>query len=58
MSHDGLMNFYQTNFQLMQHHNYSLKDIEEMLPYEREIYIGLLKNFLKEQEEQQAAQQR
>jgi len=49
MSQDNLMNYYQTNFQLMQHHNYSLTDIEGMLPYVREIYVGLLSNFLKEQ---------
>ena len=26
----------------MQHHKYSLSDIEEMMPWEREIYVGLL----------------
>ena len=35
----------------MQHHNYSLTELEEMIPWEREIYIGLLMNFLKEEEE-------
>ena len=28
-----------TNFAMMQHHNYSLSDIENMMPWEREIYI-------------------
>ena len=36
---------------MMQHHNYSLTELEEMLPWEREIYVGLLMNFLKEEEE-------
>ena len=36
---------------MMQHHNYSLTELEEMIPWEREIYIGLLMNFLKEEEE-------
>lgn len=53
MSHDSLMNHYQTNFQLMQHHNYSLTDLENMIPYERMIYVQLLENFLKEQKELQ-----
>ena len=35
----------------MQHHNYSLTELEDMIPWEREIYIGLLMNFLKEEEE-------
>ena len=35
----------------MQHHNYSLTELEEMLPWEREIYIGLLMNFLKEEKD-------
>ena len=26
----------------MQHHNYSLTEIENMLPWEREIYVSLL----------------
>jgi len=34
---------------MMQHHNYSLTELEEMIPWEREIYVGLLMNFLKEE---------
>ena len=36
---------------MMQHHNYSLTELEEMIPWEREIYIGLLMNYLKEEKE-------
>ena len=36
---------------MMQHHNYSLTELEDMIPWEREIYIGLLMNFLKEEKE-------
>ena len=36
---------------MMQHHNYSLTELEDMIPWEREIYIGLLMNFLREEEE-------
>ena len=36
---------------MMQHHNYSLTELEDMMPWEREIYIGLFMNFLKEEEE-------
>ncbi len=34
----------------MQHHNYSLRELDEMMPWEREIYVGLLIQFLKEEE--------
>jgi len=36
---------------MMQHHNYSLSELEEMLPWEREIYIGLLLKFIEEEKE-------
>jgi hypothetical protein len=39
------------NFSLMQHHDYNLNDIESMLPFEREVYVSLLMNHLKEEEE-------
>lgn len=42
---------YQLNFALMQHHKYSLTEIESMIPFERDIYVTLLKNYLEEQEE-------
>jgi hypothetical protein len=44
------MNYYQTNFALMQHHNYSLSELENMMPWEREIYVALLTNLIKEEE--------
>ncbi len=51
--HDSLSNMYQLNFALMQHHNYSLTELENMIPFERDIYVTFLKNFLEEQEERQ-----
>ena len=36
----------------MQHHQYSLYDLENMIPWEREVYIGLLMQYLKEEKEQ------
>jgi hypothetical protein len=57
MMHDSLANMLQTNFQMMQHHQYSLHDIENMIPWERQIYIGLLVNHVKEQNEQTKQQE-
>ena len=36
---------------MMQHHNYSLAELENMIPWEREIYIALLLKFLEEEKE-------
>ena len=35
----------------MQHHNYSLSDLENMLPWEREIYVDMLISYIKEENE-------
>jgi hypothetical protein len=35
----------------MQHHKYSLTEIENMLPWERDIYVSLLVNYIKEENE-------
>ena len=37
----------------MHHHKYSLTELENMMPWEREIYLGLLMDFLKEEERKQ-----
>ena len=33
----------------MQHHKYSLTELDNMIPWEREIYLSLLKNHIKEE---------
>ena len=33
----------------MQHHKYSLTELENMIPWEREVYVNLLSNFIKEE---------
>tara|TARA_B100000927_G_scaffold223183_1_gene183003 strand:- start:71 stop:208 length:138 start_codon:yes stop_codon:yes gene_type:complete len=42
----------------MQHHKYSLSELEGMVPWEREIYINLLLDFLKEEKERREEQMR
>ena len=36
---------------MIQHHKYSLTELENMMPWEREIYIGLLMQWIKEENE-------
>jgi hypothetical protein len=49
--YESVVNFYKTNFALMQHHKYSLAELENMIPWERYVYIDLLTDFLKKQEQ-------
>jgi len=37
----------------MQHHNYSLSDLDNMLPWEREIYLALLHEHIEEENRRQ-----
>lgn len=41
----------------MQHHKYSLTEIENMLPWERDIYVTLLINHLNEEKEKMLQKQ-
>ncbi len=44
-----LENYFRLNFALMQYHKYSLTELENMMPWERDIYIGLLQQHLEEE---------
>ena len=41
----------------MQHHKYSLTELDNMMPWEREIYIGLLIEHLREENERLAKEE-
>ena len=43
---------------MMQHHNYSLTELENMIPWEREIYLGLLMKYLEEEKKRIEEEQR
>ena len=45
----NLMNYYELNFSLMQYHKYSLTEIENMIPWERDVYVVMLQNHLEEE---------
>lgn len=42
----------------MQHHKYQLSEIDSLMPWEKEVYIDMLNNYLKEEEEKQKQQDR
>lgn len=49
MSYNDLSNHYRLNFQLVQHHKYSLVELESMIPFERDIYVDMLLQHLEEE---------
>ena len=49
MAHEDLASYYKLNFALMQHHKYSLTELENMMPWEREIYVTLLQQYVEEE---------
>ena len=51
LTNDSLVNYYQTNFSMMQHYQYSLTELEGMIPWEREVYVNMLLNHIEEEQE-------
>jgi len=49
MSHVNLEAYFRINFALMQFHKYSLTEIENMMPWERDIYLALLRAHIEEE---------
>ena len=35
----------------MQHHKYSLTELDNLIPWEKEVYVNLLSNYIKEENE-------
>ena len=56
MGGERLATYYQTNFSLMQHHKYDLETLENMIPFEHELYIMLLSQHIESVNEQQKLQ--
>ena len=49
MAHEDLESYFKTNFALMQHHKYSLTELENMIPWERDVYLTLLQQYIEEE---------
>ena len=49
----NLEGYFKLNFALMQYHKYSLSDIENMIPWEREVYTTFLMQYLEELKQKQ-----
>ncbi len=59
MSHMSLESYFKINFALIQYHKYSLTEIENLIPWERDVYVGLLQQHLEDERlKQQQAKNR
>ena len=45
---EAIENFYKSNFLMVQEHGWNLSDIEDMIPWEREVYIAFLNKYIEE----------
>ena len=46
MIHTGLLPHYEKMFALAQYHKWSISELEDMLPWELEVYVTLLANYI------------
>ena len=56
MAHTDLASYFKINFALMQHHKYSLTEIENMIPWEKDVYVALLEQYIEEENLKQKQQ--
>jgi hypothetical protein len=47
----------ETNFALMHHHKYSMSDLDNMMPWEKSIYVDMLIRHIEEENERIKLQQ-
>jgi len=59
MSHNTLEAYFKNIFAMTYHHKYSISDLESMMPFELDVYIAILNNYIavKEEEALQASKQ-
>lgn len=55
--HDNLISYFKVNFALMQFHKYNLTEIENMMPWERMIYVDLLNQYIEKENEKERDRQ-
>lgn len=51
LSHTNLAIYYNKMFGMAQHHKYNIFDIENLIPFERDLYYDLLVNYIRSEAE-------
>lgn len=53
LGHNNLKNYFKLIFNMAQHHGYSISDIENMIPFELELYSSMLIDYLEQKKNEQ-----
>jgi len=53
-----LANHFEYTFGMLHHHKWSLSEVENMMPWERDIYLDMLNNWVQEENDRNKEQQR
>ena len=53
MGHNNLKNYYKLIFNMAQHHGYNISDLENMIPFEMELYSSMLVDYLEKKKNEQ-----
>lgn len=56
MSYMDLASYYKIMFSMHRHHNYSMTEIDNMIPFERDLYIDMVLAAIQEEKEAQSRQ--
>jgi len=56
LSHSSLENYYITVFNLVQHQKYSIAEIENLIPFERDLYVEMITAYLRQVDEERQRQ--
>lgn len=56
MSYSSLGSYYNINFRLHRDHEYDMEYLDEMIPFERDIYVDMVLNAVNEEREAQKQQ--
>ena len=51
MNYSSLESYYRTIWGMVHHHKWSISDIENLIPFERDLYVDMTSDYLKKQEE-------
>ena len=58
LGHNNLKNYFKLIFNMAQHHGYSIAELENMIPFELEIYSSMLIDYLDQKKNEQEAARR
>jgi hypothetical protein len=50
MSYSNLTNYYKTMWAMVHHHHWAVSELENLTPWERDIYVEMTSQFIQEQE--------